>query len=394
MFADARIRSLAACLAATLFVCAMAGAAAAGETIARCGKGWLEKENGIFVLHLAGSPREMGYQHGVLMREHVEANMNYLLDVRAKELQFDLAGMKFGPESLLAGIVEAQRKHTPDWYREELAGLAEGSGLAVSRIERANFIPELFHCSGFAVLDSATKDGTLYHGRVLDYAVDWKLQEHAVIIVAQPDDGIASVNVSFAGFIGSVTGMNAAKISIGEMGGRGLGHWDGVPMAILVRQVLREAKSLDDAIAIFRDQPRTCEYFYVVADGNAKRAVGFEASWNHFGLVKPGEKHERLPRPVKDAVLLSAGDRYTCLVDRVSGQHGQIDAAKALGLMDRGVATKGNLHNALFAPQHLQFWVSYAGVDKTPAAERPYTAFDLQRLLDAEPDRDAPLVGE
>ena len=41
--------------------------------------------------------------------------------------------------------------------------------------------------------------------------------------------------VTYAGFIGSVTGMNAERVSIGEMGGRGMGHWDGTPMALLVR---------------------------------------------------------------------------------------------------------------------------------------------------------------
>ena len=44
-----------------------------------------------------------------------------------------------------------------------------------------------------------------------------------------------------SGFIGSVTGMNAKKLSIGEMGGAGQGHWDGVPMSLLVRMALEEA---------------------------------------------------------------------------------------------------------------------------------------------------------
>ena len=61
--------------------------------------------------------------------------------------------------------------------------------------------------------------------------------------------------MTYAGFIGSVTGMNAKKISVGEMGGRGLGHWDGVPMAFLVRMALEEANTLDEAVAVFRDHP-------------------------------------------------------------------------------------------------------------------------------------------
>ncbi|HET6879178.1 MAG TPA: hypothetical protein VFI31_03420, partial [Pirellulales bacterium] len=60
------------------------------------------------------------------------------------------------------------------------------------------------------------------------------------------------VNVTYSGFIGSVTGMNAEHVSVGEMGGGGRGHWGGTPMAFLVRRVLEEAETLDEAVAIFR----------------------------------------------------------------------------------------------------------------------------------------------
>jgi len=364
--------------------------AQAGETLARCGKGWLEREGSLLILHVEGTPYEMGYQHGVLLRDHARANLEYILDQKMKRLELEVLGLKVGPETVLGTIVSLQRKHVPGWYHEELSGLAAGTGMPLTRIERANFLPELFHCSGFAVMNSATKDGTLYHGRVLDYAIDWQLQEHAVVIVARPDKGIPWVNVSFAGFAGSVTGMNAEQISLGEMGGGGLGHWEGVPMAVLVRWALQEAKSLDEVLAIFRDRPRTCQYFYVAADGETNTAAGFEASWDTFEIVRPGTTHPLLPRPVHDAVLLSAGDRYNCLVDRVKSQHGQLDATSALHLMDRGVAMKSNLHNVLFAPKSSQFWVSYAGADRTPAAERPYQALNLRELLSREPSAAAP----
>ena len=86
-----------------------------------------------------------------------------------------------------------------------------------------------------------------------------------------------------------------------------LGQWNGVPMAFLVREVLESADDLDEAIAVFRDSPRTCEYYFVIADGKTNRAVGMEAGASKFSLVEPNASHPLLPRPVKDAVLLSAG---------------------------------------------------------------------------------------
>lgn len=374
----------------------MAAALPAGEpkadsrTVARCGAGWLETINGYPVLHLKGTPREMGYQHGALLKESVRRNMHTLLEVKGSQSLVEFGPIKIKPKDAIQSIIEIQKPFVPARYMEEMEGLAEGAGISVADARVCNFIPEMFHCSGFALMGSATKDGTLYHGRVLDYAVDWGLQEHAVVIVVEPEGRIPFVNVSYAGFVGSVTGMNAEHVSIGEMGGRGLGHWQGVPMALLVREALETGSDLDRAIAAFRDNPRTCQYYYVIADAKSNRAVGMEASWNRFYLVQPGEHHELLPSPVKDCVLLSAGDRYRELVKRAQENHGAFTMEQALRLMDRPVAMKSNLHNVLFEPKTTRFMVANASMDKKPAAEQPYHSFQLSELLQRRPDPASP----
>lgn len=361
----------------------------AAQTVARCGQGWLELVDGYRVLHLKGTHYEMGYQQGALLKESVRSNMHNLLVVKGGET-VQVGPLKVKPRTVIDSITAIQRKYVPQKYYDEMEGLAAGAELASRDVVAGNFIPELFHCSGFAIMNSATKDGTLYHGRVLDYAVDWGLQEHAVLVVAEPDGGHPFVNVTYAGFVGSVTGMNAVGISVGEMGGRGLGHWAGIPMAFLVREVLETADDLDEAIAVFRDNPRTCQYFYVVADGKTNRAVGMEASWDKFQLVQPGDSNPLLPTPVKDAALLSAGDRYKELVRRTQAGHGQFDADSARKLMDCPVAMKSNLHNVLFAPRSTKFWVANASKDKKPAADQKYYAFQLSELLKRTPEMTSP----
>ncbi|MBI1345533.1 peptidase C45 [bacterium] len=364
---------------------------ASAQTIARCGQGWLERVDGSLVLHLKGTPYEMGYQHGALLKDHVQQNMHTLLHVKAAEHTLvEIGPLKVTPRAGIEMILKIQKPFIDTRYLEEIAGVAAGADISVADATAANFIPELFHCSGFALSDSATADGEMLHGRVLDYAVDWGLQDHAVVIVCEPDGRIPWVNVSYAGFIGSVTGMNAAQISVGEMGGGGLGHWEGRPMAWIVRDTLETAQSLDEAIAVFRDGPRTCQYFYVIADGETKQAVGMEASWDVFQVIRPGTEHPLLPRPVSDCVLLSAGDRYNHLVDRVESKHGKFTPEQALELMSRPVAMKSNLHNVLFAPKSQRFWVAQATSDKRPAAEQPYQAFSLKDLLARQPDSNAP----
>jgi isopenicillin-N N-acyltransferase like protein len=360
------------------------------KTLARCGAGFLDEIDGYRVLHVKGEPYEMGYQQGALLRDNIRENIRFLFGVKAKEITLEIKGMKLlDPKRVIQGIVSQQRKYIPERFFDEMRGIADGAGVDVQDVVVANFIPELFHCSGFALGGSATKDGTLYHGRILDYGCDWKLQEHAVLTVAEPRGRIPFVNVTYAGFVGSVTGMNAERISIGEMGGRGMGHWDGVPMAFLVRMVLEEADELDRAIAIFHDNPRTCEYYFVIADGQAGKAVGMEASWNTFGVIGMGESHPKLPHPLKDAVVLSAGDRYQELVKRVEKGLGRFEPESARHLMDRPVAMKSNLHSVLFETTTTRFWVANASNDGKPAAEQPYHAFKLRDLLTREADPSA-----
>jgi isopenicillin-N N-acyltransferase-like protein len=361
------------------------------ETIARCGKGWLERIDGYSVLHLKGTHYEMGYQHGALMKEHVRQNLHHILHEKGAA-PVQVGPIKLYPRAAILSISEYQTENNfvPQKYLDEIAGLAEAAEISIADARMGNFLPEMFHCSGFAVMNSATADGTLYHGRVLDYACDWRLQEHAVLIVAEPEGAVPFCNVTYAGFIGSVTGMNARHIAVGEMGGGGLGHWAGVPMAFLVREVLERAEDLSSAIAVFRDSPRTCQYFYVISDGKTNEAVGMEASWNRFEVVKSGEKHALLPKPVDDCVLLSAGKRYDELVLRAQTQHGKIDAEAAMRMMDLGVAMRGNLHNVLFAPKSTKLWIANASPDREPAATQPYQAFELAELLKRTPDTNAP----
>ena len=143
------------------------------RTIARCGAGFLEEVDGNRVIHLKGDPYEMGYQQGALLRDDIREQVHYLFDVKAKQMTFELGGVKLlNPKQVIKGIVATQRKHVPARFFEETKGIADGAGMDVQDIIIANFIPEMFHCSGFALSGSATKDGTLYHGRILDYGCD------------------------------------------------------------------------------------------------------------------------------------------------------------------------------------------------------------------------------
>ncbi len=371
-------------LALLLALCASAAAQPMPERtlIAREGKGYLERVGTQLVLHLKGTPEEMGRQHGALLKDDIAA----LLGKLEKHQMVQMGPMADFANASFDGVWKTQLPHIPERHVRELNALAEAAGQPFEKLRRANTVPEFFHCSGFAVFGKATRDGRLLHGRVLDYGVSMGLQDHNVVIIAEPDGFIPFVTVGYAGFVGSVTGMNLKGIGFGEMGGSRPGKWDGTPMAILMRRGLEEADSLESAVSLFRNARRTCEFYYVISDASIPSAVAMRATPESLEILRPGESHPLLDYPMEDAVLLSEGERYRLLAQRVRERHGKIGPQEAIELMRRPVAMEQNLHNVLMSPGTGEMWVAHADSDGSPASERTYTYLDIQELMSRMPD--------
>lgn len=346
-----------------------------GEQI--CGKGRLRIRNGNRALYLSGTPYEIGYQHGKLLEDSARRVCRRL--VYGVGLAYSLKEGKWFINEARA-LIERQRPYMDPAYIEEMRGLAEGSGVSLEEVQVGNIIPEFFHCSGVAVFGKATTRGQLVHARVLDYMTGVGLQDEAVVMAVERTGVLRFVNVGYAGFIGSVTGMNEKMIAIGEMGGSGYGFWDGTPMSFLLRGALEHAATLEEAVAYMRDRRRTCEYYYVISDGKIPDAVGIAATTNKFEVVRSGQAVAQLPEAIENAVLLSSGDHYRNLVQRVRKRYGKIDARALFEIVKRPVAGNSNLHNAIFEPQDLRLWVANAS-RKGPACDQPPAIYEWKDLF-------------
>ncbi|MCX6910801.1 MAG: C45 family autoproteolytic acyltransferase/hydrolase [Verrucomicrobia bacterium] len=337
------------------------------DALRREGNGSLEIKDGRRVLRLRGKPYDIGLQHGRLLVpnikrlcERVIYGVGFFYSIEKGEWFLDAA----------AKLVERQRPFIAPEYFEEMRGVADGAGLPLATVQAANIFPEFFHCSGVAVFGKATRGGALLHARVLDYMTEVGLQDEAVTMAIEREGARRFVNVGYAGFIGSVTGMNEKQVAIGEMGGRGEGKWDGTPMAQLLRGALENCDTLEEALDYMRRRPRTCEYYYVVSDGKSRTARGVAATPETFQIIKSAEIVPLLPEPVEDAVLLSEGKRYKLLVKRVREMHGRIGPEEMQRIIARGVAMKSNLHDAIFEPAALTLWIANASRHRPACDER------------------------
>lgn len=393
-------------------------------------KGSLETKNGQRVLHLKGPPYERGYQHGVLLKEQIQRNIATFID-NPKLLEMPKSMLSDRAKEFFKNVPVIMQ-HVPSHFYEEMQGLADGSEVPLPKIVALNLFPEMFHCSGITVSGEASKNGELYHARVLDYSVGKNLQMTAVLQIVEPEKGIPFLNVSYAGFIGTVTGMNLEKIAIGEIGGLGYGSWKGIPMAFLLREILQNAASIEDVKSILQKSPRTCEYYYVFSDGKTNESIGVYATAAQLQFIVPGEsyalfapsKHpenygadgdndkfvhtscsiENTPYQTlffehdhrlamlfrlqpKDCLLLTGyphPERYPVLVDRALQQYGSIDEKALMEIIKCPVARPSNLHNAIFQPSQLKVWISHAGPNDQPACDQEYVEWKLDELVELQ----------
>jgi hypothetical protein len=348
------------------------------ELVARdpAGHGLVLRTQHKIVLLVAGTPEQMGTAHGTLLKE------------AAKKLVEKALYLVGGAESIHSGtwfldrMEEIQRRtlpHIPERFLVECDALSKAAGVPERDGRYANLFPERFHCSGVAVRGKASKDGQVVHARVLDYMRDINLQGAACVQVFMPEGRNKWMSLGYAGFIGTVTAMNEQGLAIGEMGGRGQGDWDGVPMTFLLRDVMERASTVEEGLAILTKAPRTCEYYYVLSD-KSRNMAGVHADARQITILRPGEQHPMLPFVPEDTVLMSGGDRAKMLSQRLQEYYGRIDAEAMIEIIKRPVAMASNLHDAVFTPETLDMWCADAG-KHTPACDEPYARLNLGQLI-------------
>jgi hypothetical protein len=341
------------------------------------GCGLLGELEGKRVLIVSGTPEEMGAAHGALLKNEVRVTMQRVVYLVGGASTIE-SGKWFFDE--MAEIERRTTPYLPKRFLAECDAMAAAAGVSQRDGRYGNLFPEKFHCSGVAVRGQASLDGRVVHARVLDYMRDIGLQESAVVAVFLPKQHNAWLSLGYAGFIGTVTAMNEKGLAVGEMGGRGEGNWDGMPMSFLLRDIMERADNVEQALEILKTAPRTCEYYYVLSD-RSRNIAGVKATPEELLILGPGEQHPELPPVPEDIVYFSAGERAEALSKRLHESYGKIDVARMIEIIKRPVAMNSNLHDAIFVPESLDMWVADAGKD-TVACDEAYVHVNLGELLE------------
>lgn len=255
----------------------------------------------------SGSPYEIGYQRGKLTAEAVKRALKnltfgnpYLHDKWPKPEEYDL---KFFRENYPAQFKRYEKalEKTPEWFREEARGQADGAGVPYEKLiisrgwfpfvmdggfqsSTANHLEE--DCNGFIAFGKATKDGKPLVGG--NGETDHLAISGQRIVRMKNKVGNSFVMEAKYPF------LNACQSGMNEKGvclfGSGVSIkpevWGDIGYRIVIRRlVLQEANNIDEAVNLFKEGPLMGGQHIYLAD--PKRAVHIEYTGKRVEIIDP-----------------------------------------------------------------------------------------------------------
>lgn len=282
---------------------------------------------GIRVLYLTGDRFEMAYQHGKLISDIFQdgamPKIGSMIENTARN-SFPKVPSVVNPiikgiyKHYSEAIIKHAAKHvgmTVDQYIVEAYGLAAGSGYPIDKIVHAFLAPEILQvilgqqmrgqknlpppsavneCTDFAVPPTATSSGGFIIGRNTDYSLNGYFDRFPTVIYYFPTDGaqphmtVTSSGVHTAG----VVGYNNAGLFIGV---HTIPTWDtsenGHPVFDVGQYVLRNAKSFDEAIDIFKNHLPGAGWAYTLVSTFENRSATVELSNSEISVRETSGSH-------------------------------------------------------------------------------------------------------
>ncbi|HEV3204709.1 MAG TPA: C45 family peptidase [Gemmataceae bacterium] len=363
------------------------------------GKAELKYRNGIPVLIVDGSAKEIGAQMAKLVGKPCARLQTY-----PKELISHLAtpvGMKvLWPIVVKKGF--RLLENFPSDYREELEAMIKATGYDRELVVVANTafdlkqdLGGLFGCSALIVEADRSATRTPIFGRNMDHFSLGYLHEYSLVTVYRQKGKHTFASIGYPGMIGCISGINDAGLTVAVLETTGapdsegpVFNEEGVPFALCYRRVLEECTTIQEAENALRKMKRTTTNNLAVCDlsGGAvfeitpsrvvvrKTDKGVGICTNHFCT-----EELKLAKPKN---IFTTLDRFAALEKAQSGETklGVEEVQKYLHTANQGKLTMQamvfepatrTLHLAIMAGEH-------------PATAQKMNQLDLNPLLKPE----------
>lgn len=295
--------------------------------LATFGVGKLYYQGNIPVLELqSDDPYEAGKAHGYLMGEPLDHLLNQLEWVR-KLAQMPQANQV--PET-----VEAIQNVLPEEYMKELEGIVDGFNqwskenkwfkakeLTIADLILFHLMPDSLHFSPqiieaqlegkkipafrtredltalgcTVVIDQDEQEGLTF-GRNMDWPSFGLFGTYSLIINRKyQDEKLSTVELGFPGFVGTLTGMNKAGLSLAmNVCSGNTDHVQGIPAAFFNRMCLERCQDIQEVEELMEQDVPLGSYHLSVADPVSAKSFHFYQGSAHDHVIREWQVGETL----------------------------------------------------------------------------------------------------
>jgi isopenicillin-N N-acyltransferase-like protein len=263
-------------------------------------------------------------------------------------------------------------------------------------------------CTAFGVWADKTDDGSLLIGRNFDFYVGDEFAEDKLINFVKPKDGYKLMMVSWAGMIGTVSGMNEKGLTVTINASKSeIPTSAATPISILAREILQYAKNIDEALAIAKKRKTFVSESLLIGSLADNRTATIEKTPSKTELFNSPNtdyiicaNHYQGKAFENDAVNLSniekssSNYRFKHLTQLIN-QYPKISVKDAAAILRNQTGIDGknigmgnekamnqliSHHSVIFKPSKLQVWVS-----TNPFQLGEYVCYDLNKVFAEAP---------
>lgn len=385
---------------------------------------WIKKsDTGLWEIYVEGDGFERGVIEGKLNKELAEKQEIAFVGQLKKMIpsQGMLNYLKF----FIAFFNRDLDQYIPEEYKMEIYGES------LSASDKFDFIAPKYYrmlnyhaahdighalqdknmtvgCTAFGAWADKTDDGSLLIGRNFDFYVGDEFAEDKLINFVKPKDGYKLMMISWAGMIGTVSGMNEKGLTVTINASKSeIPTGAATPISILAREILQYSKNIDEALAIAKEHktfvsesiligslednrtatiektPSKTELFnspnsdYIVC-ANHYQGKAFENDLvNQINIEKSSSNYRfsHLTQLINETPKISVKEA-TAILRNKQGMDGK----------DIGMGNEKSLnqliahHSVIFKPAKLQVWIS-----TNPFQLGQYVCYDLNKVFAEAP---------
>jgi isopenicillin-N N-acyltransferase like protein len=382
------------------------------------GNNWFRKsKSGLYELYVEGEPFDRGVVDGKLTLELVQKQEEYFNDQINKLVpsKFYLHFLKY----FVGWFNRNLDKNIKEEYKDEIYGISESAsdryayiGSNYQRILNYHAAHDIGHalqnlalvgCTSFGTWGENSADGQLIIGRNFDFYVGDRFADNKIVAFLKPSQGYKFMMVTWAGFIGVVSGMNEAGLTVTINAAKSkVPTGSATPVSLVAREILQYASNIEEALAIARKRQMFVSESFLVGSAKDHKAVVIEKTPDSLDIYDPhgqeiictnhfqGNALRNSESNIRQMNESASAYRYQRLAELL-GANGKNTVDKTISILrDRGGIGNADIglgnekaidqliahHSIVFEPDKLMVWVS-----TTPWQLGSYIAYDLKKVF-------------